>query len=125
MSRDEYLHIVRSARARVRTVERELMHPRLESWDKCWPALEDAACLVAALECEVRLPAGLEVDFRSELRDEVAGLRRDLRRMTAVANTAVDHYHAISQLLCVALSGYSPDGNVVAMRTAAQFCAQG
>jgi hypothetical protein len=126
MTPQECLESVRTARQRIRTVERELLTPRADSWERCSPEIESAAVLVAKTEQELRdAAAGLDIERRSELRNELIGLRRDLRRVNALAIAAIEHYQAWSQLLGLAFTGYSAEGRVIPFTAPVQLCVEG
>ena len=110
---------LRSARSALASVEEALVRPSGDVFTTVLPRLEEAARLIGAVEVETGGDTTLA--NRAELRTELQGMKLDLKRVSALLRGAADLHSGWAELLALAIGGYNPAGNVVAMPARSQI----
>ncbi len=120
-----YLELLRAAGASLQRVHRALLSPRNNVWESCGPQLDAAVGLLEALERELSGDPGLDLELKSEIRRQMARLRRDLAQIHRLMEAAADSYLGWAQLLSAAVNGYSGMGTVPPLEAPALVSVQG
>ena len=105
----ETVHRLRAARASVRSAGERLIQPSLESVNACRLELEAAIQLVS------EAPKCVEVRD-SILAMEVRALQREVDQVRRLLRQAAELYLGWASMLAAAAGGYSPHGEIVALR---------
>ena len=125
---DEDIEQVRQARWKLRQVRQILMTPSPEQLGECGPVLEEAADLLGSLLdggiSSARGPL-LRSDLRSDLRNELQLLRRELTVVTALMQQAAGYYLGWAQMLGAAIGGYNNRGDVPPLAVQSRLSVQG
>jgi hypothetical protein len=120
-----YLEPLRSAQSRLQRVHDALLNPKADVWARSMPELEAVTEALRAVERQLRLESTMDLPARAAVRQQVVAVRRELRRIESLMESAAAIHLEWAQMLALAVNGYSAAGSALPLAASAAISVQG